>query len=151
MAMVQLEVVADLRLRLQQRMTQLPRYDSSVFRKKLRKLVMRIQIREVRERVQGLELVPRIQPAWQQSRYLALRELQPVSENEIPRDSQVNEYRKNRLRAQPERRGEPAQSSDLLRRLFAFIREGSTSLRQSRRIIVIACLQVTKHNLKMTQ
>src|SRR5689334_14658731 len=149
--MVQLEVVAHFRLRLQQRMAQLRRRKPSGLMKQLGKLVTRIQIREVRERVQSFELVPRIQPARQQSGYLALNELEPVSENEIPRHKQVNEYRQNRIRAQSERGSEPTQASDLMRRLFAFLCERRTNPRQPRRVFVTARFEVTKYNLKMSQ
>src|ERR1051326_3719603 len=149
--MIQLEVVTHLRLRLQQWMAQLARHKLPAFRKQLRKLVMQIQIREVRKRVQSFELVPRIQPARQQPRYRTLNELQPVSENEIPWNNQVNEYRENRIRAQSERGSEPPQSTHLIRWLFAFLCERCTNLRQSRCVFVTARFKITKHNLKMTQ
>src|SRR6185295_14276210 len=112
---------------------------------------MRVQVREVGQRVKRFELVPRVQPAWQLVRDLGLDQLEPVRKIKTPRHEQVGQEPQNRVGAQSERRGQTSQSSHFCRRAFTLDYKRCTDLRQARRVLTLARLQVSKHQLEMSQ
>ncbi len=72
---------------------------------------MRIQVREVGQRVQRLEFIPGIEPVGHQMCDLSLHELKAVREIKIPRHQQVDQQRQKRIGAHTQRSSKTAQSS----------------------------------------
>src|SRR5215831_12574713 len=69
--------------------------------------VVRVQVREVGQRVQCLQLEPCVQPDGKQLRDFGLALVQPVGKVEVPWNQGMNARRKERITLQTQSRDQP--------------------------------------------